>query len=441
MNNENNYYISRILILGQKLPGLEKKFERKKSKRIYRPGLCPKSYVREKKLTEVIEEKSLEIKKIHKKKEFKKIPVVELFNKQNNTSNIIDLYKIDVNKLSIPKENDFQTDIETDRRRKQALTRARKRSRKDSIKQKNNNFITKQKKIIIRKDFFAMKMDKIKCLDNFTTSKDESIDVYKKNKNIKKDLDFQKRKIKLFFIPKKKRNKNITETFDETEERITIDEKKQRKLNRKKQIRKRVINYIEMQDQEKFNEYEMPNDDDKINKEQEFELWKLREMKRLKRIQNLIDEEEKEKLELSVRREMTDEEIKYENLQIPKLKERSKMKFLQKYFHKGSFFEDDSKSEKLLKRNFNVAVGSDKWINYDDPNLPEPMKVKHFGHSSQTKYTHLMDQDTTRNYLADVEVDEYELDNIMITRKNLRLGGFNNIKIQKKRKYLGEKNI
>ncbi|KIK04314.1 hypothetical protein K443DRAFT_427001 [Laccaria amethystina LaAM-08-1] len=69
-------------------------------------------------------------------------------------------------------------------------------------------------------------------------------------------------------------------------------------------------------------------------------------------------------------------------------KPKGQQKFLQKYWHKGAFHQD----EEILKRHdFTEATES----TIDVSMLPKVMQVKNFGKRSRTKYTHLLDQDTT----------------------------------------------
>lgn len=73
---------------------------------------------------------------------------------------------------------------------------------------------------------------------------------------------------------------------------------------------------------------------------------------------------------------------------------------MQKYWHKGAFFQDDaddafastSKKLDILDRDYNAPTGEDK---LDRTLLPEVMQVKNFGRRGRTKWTHLKNEDTT----------------------------------------------
>ena len=102
----------------------------------------------------------------------------------------------------------------------------------------------------------------------------------------------------------------------------------------------------------------------------------------------------KEQVETERRRNMTEDERRRELRKISRIvtnkSSKGKFKFMQKYYHKGSFFME--KEEQVYKRDFSSATLED---HFDKSVLPKVMQVKHFGRSGRTKYTHLMDQDTT----------------------------------------------
>ncbi|XP_053385164.1 microfibrillar-associated protein 1-like [Mercenaria mercenaria] len=131
------------------------------------------------------------------------------------------------------------------------------------------------------------------------------------------------------------------------------------------------------------------------NDEEAYEAWKVRELKRLKRDREERENLEKEKLEIERIHNMTEEERRQEFQHNPKQRTnkapKGKYKFLQKYYHRGAFFMD--RDDDSFKRDFAQPTLED---HFDKTVLPKVMQVKNFGRSGRTKYTHLVDQDTTQ---------------------------------------------
>ncbi|KAE8098998.1 hypothetical protein FH972_017016 [Carpinus fangiana] len=78
---------------------------------------------------------------------------------------------------------------------------------------------------------------------------------------------------------------------------------------------------------------------------------------------------------------------------------RRQERFMQKYYHKGAFFQADADdhaatagTDGIFTRDFSAPTGEDKM---DKTILPKVMQVKHFGRSGRTKWTHLVNEDTT----------------------------------------------
>lgn len=201
--------------------------------------------------------------------------------------------------------------------------------------------------------------------------------------------------------------------FVRKRDRITIIEKekeaqkqKQLELEAQKQAEERrrqtlrlVEETIRKEQQAKEKETNEPKIDDVCtddeNDEVEYEAWKLRELKRIKRDREEREALEKERLEIEKLRNMTEEERRIQLRLNPKVvtnkAAKGKYKFLQKYYHRGAFYLD--KEDEVYKRDFAQATLED---HFDKTILPKVMQVKNFGRSGRTKYTHLVDQDTTQ---------------------------------------------
>ncbi|MES1921531.1 hypothetical protein MHBO_003057, partial [Bonamia ostreae] len=132
---------------------------------------------------------------------------------------------------------------------------------------------------------------------------------------------------------------------------------------------------------------ELPDDRDDVDEEAQFELWKLRELKRVKEdVEKRLQFEEEQEL-VRRRRAMTEEEREKDNRKSGSKryeKKQEKIQYLQKYHHKGAFYQDDRLiTKKLMERNFMDPVGEDKYTNR--LLLPDVMQVKNFGLASRTK--------------------------------------------------------
>lgn len=150
----------------------------------------------------------------------------------------------------------------------------------------------------------------------------------------------------------------------------------------------------EMKEEKKVDDSEDWVNTDDENDEAAYEAWKLRELKRVKRDKEEKDQYEKERMEVERLHSMTEEERRAELRANPHIVTnkpmKGKYKFLQKYYHRGVFFLD--KEEEVFKRDYSSPTLED---HFDKTVLPKVMQVKNFGRSGRTKYTHLVDQDTT----------------------------------------------
>ncbi|KAG5446977.1 Microfibrillar-associated protein 1A [Clonorchis sinensis] len=129
--------------------------------------------------------------------------------------------------------------------------------------------------------------------------------------------------------------------------------------------------------------------------QEEYEKWKVRELKRIRRDREQREAALQEKNEIERIRQMTDEQRREEFARNPKKitnqAVKGQYKFLQKYYHRGAFFVHTMEDE-VFKRDFAEPTLEDK---FDKTKLPAVMQVKNFGRAGRTKYTHLVDQDTT----------------------------------------------
>ena len=146
--------------------------------------------------------------------------------------------------------------------------------------------------------------------------------------------------------------------------------------------------------------------DDELDDALEFDAWKSRELERLKtdRIQRELIFREREEQERI--RSMTEEERDlYHAKRLAKRaeqeKEKPKMAFMQKYYHKGAFFQESADDafgtagrDEIYKRDFSAPTAEEK---FDKSILPAAMQVRKgkFGRAGQTKWTHLAAEDTS----------------------------------------------
>ncbi|SOV81881.1 micro-fibrillar-associated protein, putative [Plasmodium reichenowi] len=201
-------------------------------------------------------------------------------------------------------------------------------------------------------------------------------------------------------------NKNKEEAEKKTLQNLN-EEKELIEIEKKENAIKEVLNQDMLEEKLKSKEnnvfsseedFEEDEQDEELN-EEEYELWKIRHINRLKRDE--LDRKKHEILELEIkkRRKMTDKEIIQDNKTLPnkEKKKKRKMLFMQKYYHKGGFYQDlfEEGKEEIYLRDYNEPVYEDK---VDRQNLPKVLQVRRgkFGKQGQSKYTHLLDNDTSR---------------------------------------------
>ena len=133
--------------------------------------------------------------------------------------------------------------------------------------------------------------------------------------------------------------------------------------------------------------------DDPSNFEEEYLSWRLRELLRIKEERNDREAYDREKEEIERIRNMTEEEkrkIDKEKMEEWMSKPTSQYKFLQKYYHKGAFYQEEH--QEILSRDYAQATGADR---SDRDVLPQILQVKDFGKKGKSKWKHLTAEDTT----------------------------------------------
>lgn len=154
-------------------------------------------------------------------------------------------------------------------------------------------------------------------------------------------------------------------------------------------------------DDDEIEEVQQVDDTDDLDPETERAAWKLRELKRVKREREAIELAEKEREEIERRRNLNKDERDAEDKEfIEKQKEeqegKGKMGFMQKYYHKGAFFQDDAKAEGLDRRDI---MGSRYQDDSNRELLPQYMQIRDMtklGRKGRTKYKDLKSEDTGR---------------------------------------------
>ncbi|KAL9054433.1 MAG: hypothetical protein Q9162_004155 [Coniocarpon cinnabarinum] len=155
------------------------------------------------------------------------------------------------------------------------------------------------------------------------------------------------------------------------------------------------------------------DDRDGLNPELEHQQWIARELARLKRDRAALEEREAEIAEVERRRNLSTPEREAEDREVlEKQKEeretKGKMGFMQKYQHRGAFFQDDGEGAELAKRDLMGARYVDQVESKDA--LPEYLRrrdEKKIGKKGASKYRDMRSEDTGRfgGFLGDKRKD------------------------------------
>ncbi|KAK2593848.1 hypothetical protein QQS21_008425 [Conoideocrella luteorostrata] len=209
------------------------------------------------------------------------------------------------------------------------------------------------------------------------------------------------------FVPKSQRGKeSIGKEQDEEAARQAQEEAKKKAADElvEEQIRKQLA--ARAAGKKHWDDDENSDSDvdttDGLDPEAEEAAWRVRELKRLKRARVAIEEKERELAEVERRRNLTEEERKAEDEEyIAKQREekdgKGKMSYMQKYFHKGAFFQEEAEAAGLLQRDIMGTRIADDVRNREA--LPEYLQrrdMAKLGKKGATKYRDMRSEDTGR---------------------------------------------
>ncbi|KAF1819836.1 uncharacterized protein K489DRAFT_390487 [Dissoconium aciculare CBS 342.82] len=148
------------------------------------------------------------------------------------------------------------------------------------------------------------------------------------------------------------------------------------------------------------------DDTDGIDPEAEHAAWKLRELKRVQRDRAALIAKEKEREEIERRRNLSIEEREKEDReflegQTAEREGKGKMAYMQKYFHKGAFFNGDDEQDEEVKAALQRDLAGVRFQDEtgDKSVLPEYMRIRdmtRLGRKGRTRYQDLKSEDTGR---------------------------------------------
>jgi microfibrillar-associated protein 1 len=211
------------------------------------------------------------------------------------------------------------------------------------------------------------------------------------------------------FIKKDKRKEGASAAAVKTEDELWAEEEARRKAKADAMIQEQLEKNAAAKaagkkswDDDEDEDADQVDDTDGLDPETERAAWKLRELKRVKREREAIEVAEKEREEVERRRNLSREEREAEDKEfLDKQKEeregKGKMGYMQKYFHKGAFFQDDAKAEGLDRRDIMGSRYQDDVTNREL--LPQYMQIRDMaklGRKGRTKYKDLKTEDTGR---------------------------------------------
>lgn len=207
------------------------------------------------------------------------------------------------------------------------------------------------------------------------------------------------------FIKKSQRNQNGAPV--KTAEEVAAEEEQRRLEQAKALVQEQVEQRIaekaarrrDWDDDVEEADINAVDDTDGVDPEAEYAAWKLRELKRIRRERLAIEEAEAELAEIERRRNLTTAEREAEDREfLEKQKaergERGEMQYMQKYHHKGAFYQEDLKELGLDKRN---VMGAKFQDSTNREVLPEYMQIRDMtklGKKGRTRYKDMKSEDT-----------------------------------------------
>ena len=212
--------------------------------------------------------------------------------------------------------------------------------------------------------------------------------------------------IKPIFKPKSARTTLPTDTADSDQNPIDAEAKAEQEVAlRRKEAHDLAAATIQRQLAEKqhaaTHQTEV-DDTDGLDPEAEFQAWRQRELARLERDRNAMLAAQKERDEIEQFKSLPEAEKerlgreRAERLRAEKREQRGNPAFMQKYYHKGSFFQDMD----ILKRDYSEKTTRE----VDVSKLPKMMQVRNYGAKGRSKWTHLANEDTSKGAMRlDVE--------------------------------------
>lgn len=238
-------------------------------------------------------------------------------------------------------------------------------------------------------------------------SSEEEEDSSEEEESSSEDDTAKRKMLRPVFVKKGQRNGHVTAP-EKTEDEKWAEEEAIRKQRTEDLIQEQLDKRAAARaagkkdwDESDIDEEDAVDDTDDLDPEAEEAAWKLREIKRVKRDREALIAAEKEREEVERRRNLTAEEREAEDKEfLDKQREekdgKGKMSYLQKYYHKGAFFQDESKEAGLAQRDI---MGSRFQDQVDRSVLPEFLQVRDMtrvGKKGRTRYKDLKSEDTGR---------------------------------------------